>query len=56
MNVAVKGENRGLKPFAHQRKLSDPWFWLRDDDRKVKGISVFVVKNFFIQDIHAVCS
>merc|ERR1719174_2596960 len=35
---AVKGQNRGLKPFAQQRKISDPWFWLRDDDRKSEEV------------------
>lgn len=30
----VEGENRGAKPFSQQRKRTDPWFWLRDDDRK----------------------
>ena len=38
--MPVKGQNRGLKPFAQQRKISDPWFWLRDDDRKVARASV----------------
>eukprot|EP00949_MAST-11_sp_MAST-11-sp1_P002494 g2494.t1 len=34
----VEGENRGEKPFAQQRFRSDPYFWLRDDDRKNEEI------------------
>ena len=31
---AVKGENRGKHPFTPIRYREDPYFWLRDDDRK----------------------
>eukprot|EP00854_Cymbomonas_tetramitiformis_P012147 gene12147-14353_t len=31
---AVEGENRGYKPFKQLRYRDDPWFWLRDDERK----------------------
>jgi oligopeptidase B len=31
---AVEGENRGEKPFLPLRYRDDPWFWLRDDERK----------------------
>ena len=36
---AVKGENRGegtgsLEPFKNPIYREDPWFWLRDDDKK----------------------
>lgn len=31
---AVEGENRGEKPFAQQRRRTDNYFWLRDDERK----------------------
>ena len=40
---AVEGENRGggsgsLAPFAKAIQRDDPWFWLRDDDRKDPAI------------------
>jgi hypothetical protein len=35
---AVPGENRGDKPFLPLRYRDDPWFWLRDDDRKDEEI------------------
>ena len=40
---AVEGENRGggtgsLAPFAKVIQRDDPWFWLRDDDRKDPAI------------------
>ena len=31
---AVEGQNRGLKPFQQQRTRNDPFFWMRDDERK----------------------
>ena len=57
-NMPVKGQNRGLKPFSHQRKLSDPWFWLRDDTRKVTHMSNFEyldtdVKPYAYGSVHA---
>mmetsp|Transcript_19107 Transcript_19107/g.46842 ORF Transcript_19107/g.46842 Transcript_19107/m.46842 type:complete len:743 (+) Transcript_19107:33-2261(+) len=35
---AVEGENRGANPMKNVVKRSDPWFWLRDDDRKSEEI------------------
>ena len=35
---AVKGENRGSHPFTDLRYRYDPWFWLRDDDRKNEDV------------------
>mmetsp|Transcript_8748 Transcript_8748/g.10460 ORF Transcript_8748/g.10460 Transcript_8748/m.10460 type:complete len:783 (+) Transcript_8748:487-2835(+) len=33
-----EGENRGTKPFKNPRFRSDPWFWLRDDERKSEEV------------------
>ena len=35
---AVEGENRGDVPFSPLRYRDDPWFWLRDDERKNEEI------------------
>ena len=35
---AVDGQNRGKKPFSQPRTRNDPWFWLRDDERKSEEV------------------
>ena len=42
---AVPGQNRGSRPFKSQRTRNDPWFWLRDDDRKSEEVLAHLRKE-----------
>ena len=44
---AVEGENRGERPFFPLRYRDDPWFWLRDDDRKNEEVLAHLRKENF---------
>lgn len=35
---AVEGENRGVKPIQPPLKMTDPYFWLRDDKRESEEV------------------
>lgn len=42
---AVPGQNRGSNPFPVPRMREDPWFWLRDDDRKNADVLAHLKKE-----------